>query len=448
MKTYNSLPIKALNYIHRFMLSNGLIPASRSVIVAVSGGRDSMFLLKVCSDLKAAGVLSDVLALNINHGTRPESTAEAEMIAEFARDLKVKFKCISISLSLDLSNFESEARLKRYDIFHQMLGQGQFLYTGHHLDDSFEWSMMQMFKSSDPRSSVGIPVFNRLVARPLLCLARDQISYLVQQNHLPYRDDISNQNLKFERNALRAEITPFLKKKYAGHLKHYIRRSELIVQQFNLTLRQQHLAPKGKFNQIIDHFGTAYINMAYNHNFKLLALRLRTSITNVSLKQRGVLSQQIENLMQMERSGVKGPLLFSGQVYGLTLSHVLYVISQQKMQELALWDERLASYIAHGEFDLQSMTRSKVCNISLKYLEQQLCFPFFPYIVVGKSDHAGKKLPFSVMKKAHPLFPKSYVAISSKGLWCQYLLKLMSDTSGKKINFSEIKVISFRGVTE
>ena len=74
---------------------------------------------------------------------------------------------------LPSQNFELKARLERYKIFSKY--QDSLIVLGHHIDDSFEWSLMQKMKSSRLESTIGIPLYNKNYIRPLMCVTKKQI---------------------------------------------------------------------------------------------------------------------------------------------------------------------------------------------------------------------------------------------------------------------------------
>lgn len=116
------------------------------------------------------------------------------------------FHLFSFSLSISESDFEQKARQKRSNHYFDFLNKNYWIYTVHHLDDSFELSLMQSFKQSSIKSTLGIPVFNRGIARPLLCVSKMQLKRFARAIGLNWLEDESNLNDHFEGNYTRQKI--------------------------------------------------------------------------------------------------------------------------------------------------------------------------------------------------------------------------------------------------
>ena len=162
-----------ITFIKNFMLRHNLFPSSKKAYVAVSGGMDSMaflFIIAIIADL-VKGSLSKIEVLHFDHGTREGNEAERNLVRQVCDALGVDCHVLKAEKALKgSSNFEHKAREERFFAFDSFLEKGDLIYTAHHLDDSFEWSLLQQMRSSEAVPALGMPlVAGSRVKTPSLC---------------------------------------------------------------------------------------------------------------------------------------------------------------------------------------------------------------------------------------------------------------------------------------
>ena len=185
----------------------GMIPAGRRIGVAVSGGADSVFLLRALHELGLAATV-----LHINHGLRG---VESDRDEEFVRDLAVH---CGLTLHVFVApvftgNTEQEARRFRYDFFaeHIAAGHCEAVATGHTLDDQAETVLYRFLRGAGTAGLSGIrPVTESRIVRPLIELRRDEIRVWLQEREFAWREDRSNLDAEFARNRIRLRHLPEL----------------------------------------------------------------------------------------------------------------------------------------------------------------------------------------------------------------------------------------------
>lgn len=207
-----------------------LLGRDAKVVVALSGGEDSMSLLHFFHELKERGEISGLRVIHIHHGTRVSQDEEEKIVRLYCDALRIKLQVFYLHDLKDSKNFEFEARKRRYQIFQEGTFDKELVATGHHLDDSFEWSLMQSFKSSEVTSSLGIPAKRGKFIRPFLSVSKKQIEKYRKNLDLPFVKDPTNASVQFERNDLRKNLIPLIAKKYPHYLKHYARRQNALAQ--------------------------------------------------------------------------------------------------------------------------------------------------------------------------------------------------------------------------
>ena len=205
---------------------NNNIKNNASVVVACSGGPDSMCLLSLVDKLKTTKNIT-VICAHVNHKLRTESEKEAELVHRYCQENNIIFELLEITDYLNGAFSEEDARKRRYEFFKQMVTKykAKYLLTAHHGDDLIETVLMRMTRGSNLSGYAGIKQIstneNYQILRPLLTTTKEEIIKYNKENNIPYAVDISNDNLKYTRNRYRHTILPFLKKEDKNiHLKY------------------------------------------------------------------------------------------------------------------------------------------------------------------------------------------------------------------------------------
>lgn len=187
--------------------------AQKRLLLAVSGGLDSVVMLDMFRQLKF-----EIAVAHCNFTLRgDESDADHEFIRSFAEELQIPFFSVSFdtkayaedaSLSIQLA-----ARELRYKWFHEVSqAHGyDFILTAHHADDSLETFIINLSRGTGIAGLTGIPAVNGQVLRPMLIFTRQQLQDYAESHHLRWREDSSNENDHYLRNHVRHHLIPALK---------------------------------------------------------------------------------------------------------------------------------------------------------------------------------------------------------------------------------------------
>ncbi|MFH1552568.1 MAG: tRNA lysidine(34) synthetase TilS [Candidatus Omnitrophota bacterium] len=191
------------------------------VLAAVSGGADSVCLLKALLDMRK-GLGIEVIAANMDHGIRGK---ESEADSDFVKSLSEKFKLKYVHKKVNLASgrgkggsFEEQAREKRYAFFRKaaMENKCNVIATGHTMDDQAETILMRVIYGSSLAGITGIPPFRTegalRIVRPLIRVERRDILDFLDKDGLEYTEDSTNLDVKYLRNKVRHEVLPFLEK--------------------------------------------------------------------------------------------------------------------------------------------------------------------------------------------------------------------------------------------
>lgn len=193
-----------------------IINKNDTIVVATSGGPDSMALLSMIISLKEKYNLN-IICAHCNHGLRKESIEEANYLKKYCLDNNIIFEYTKFKDYKNNKFTESEGRKKRYLFFEEVINKydGNILVTAHHGDDLIETILMRIVRGSNLKGYIGIPRLqdNGLykLCRPLLYTTKNDIIKYLNDNNIKYFIDESNNNEKYTRNRYRKHMLPFLK---------------------------------------------------------------------------------------------------------------------------------------------------------------------------------------------------------------------------------------------
>ena len=171
--------------------------------VAVSGGPDSMALLWLMASL----LPGQVWAATVDHGLRKGSDEEARMVASFCNREHVPHSTLRPAAPIK-GSLQAAARAERYQLLEQWRDANALdhIVTAHHADDQLETIVMRLNRSSGVGGLAAIRARNGVVLRPLLPWRRADLVEVALENDLPFVDDPSNSDNRFDRARLRQAL--------------------------------------------------------------------------------------------------------------------------------------------------------------------------------------------------------------------------------------------------
>ena len=240
-----------LKKVRDYMREHEMTAPGDAVIVALSGGADSVCLLTVLKQLATPEFL--LRAVHVHHGIRG---AEADRDEAFAQKL-----CESLSVPLCVAychvpayaaehglSEEEAGRILRYQVLEKEAGKWeQELPAGsrvkialaHHRDDNAETILHHLLRGSGLTGLAGIrPVQGRRI-RPLLCMGREEIRAYLEAGHISWCEDSTNQSPDYTRNRIRSQVLPLLKTAVNEQAEEHILQAGQIIGQADAYLRQQ-----------------------------------------------------------------------------------------------------------------------------------------------------------------------------------------------------------------
>jgi len=209
-----------LEHVRATIAAHGMLQEGERVLVACSGGADSVALLRA---LIALGY--DVRVAHFNHETREGgSDADEAFVYALCDTLDIEMLSTSEDVAAEAreagESFETCARRLRYDFFSEcaVLEDCTAIATGHHTDDQAETVLFRLLRGTGARGLAGIrpvrPLGDRRVIRPLLDCRRADIEAWLRAHGQDWREDASNADPQYFRNRIRHQLLPLLRAEY------------------------------------------------------------------------------------------------------------------------------------------------------------------------------------------------------------------------------------------
>lgn len=205
--------------VHRLLRVRPLLPAGAAGLVAVSGGQDSVCLLKLLVDLRPRWGWQ-LRAVHCDHRWRPDSGANADFVRQLCDGWGVP--CEVVTAEADCAT-EAKARHWRYRVFEELASRERCtqVATGHTASDRTETLLYNLLRGSGTDGLQALAWQRPLshnsaiaVVRPLLGLTRQQTGEFCRQFDLPLWEDATNQDMRYTRNRIRLELLPYLKEHF------------------------------------------------------------------------------------------------------------------------------------------------------------------------------------------------------------------------------------------
>jgi tRNA(Ile)-lysidine synthase len=213
-------PPTLITLVRAALREHDLTPRGTRVLVAVSGGPDSMALLHVLALLRERMGFG-VLAHGVDHGLRAESGAELDLAEGFARTLEVPFSRTRVSVEAG-GNLQARAREARWTALRTAASRfgADRIATGHHADDRAETLLIRLLRGTGIRGLAVLPPREGDRVRPLFRARSADVRAHVARHGIVHADDPSNRNTRFLRARVRQELLPTLERLNPGVVDH------------------------------------------------------------------------------------------------------------------------------------------------------------------------------------------------------------------------------------
>jgi tRNA(Ile)-lysidine synthase len=258
-----------INRIHDYMIHNKMIEEGGCILAAVSGGADSMCLLEILRELRTRAGFQ-LRVLHVHHGLRESAEGDLEYVAGYCAAAGIPFEAVRVDAAGYAAeagmSVEEAARHLRYEALEiaaerwdneklphsegeksqnsenlpQSEGEkGQNsenatqsnathcrIAVAHHLEDQAETVLFNLVRGSRLRGLRGMLPVNGRIIRPLLECSREEIEDYLRGRGITWREDETNEDVRYARNLLRREVMPLLEKINAGAVQHIAKAAE------------------------------------------------------------------------------------------------------------------------------------------------------------------------------------------------------------------------------
>jgi len=208
--------MELLNQFRNYIVSNNLFSSGDKLLLAVSGGVDSVVLCELC---KQAGY-----DFGIAHCNFQLRDADSERDEKFVKEIAQKHNVAFYTIKFDTKKVAAErkisvqeaARELRYTWFEEVriAGGYGFILTAHHADDNIETVLMNFFRGTGIKGLKGIEPGHGFIVRPLLFARRRELEDFLGTNRLEYVSDFTNLSNDYTRNYFRNQVIPFIEKSF------------------------------------------------------------------------------------------------------------------------------------------------------------------------------------------------------------------------------------------
>jgi len=181
------------------------LPKFKRLVVAVSGGMDSVVLAHLLRD-------QNIVLAHLNHGIREEADADEQFVKDLAK--KWGLECVTEKRKMpERGNLENNARQIRYGFLEEVRKKvgADYIAVAHHFDDQIETVLMHMSRGAGLRGRRGMANMTGNIIRPLLDVSKKEIEAYLQENKLDFVEDKTNLDLNYQRNYWRHNVLPHFK---------------------------------------------------------------------------------------------------------------------------------------------------------------------------------------------------------------------------------------------
>lgn len=308
----DKLVFKIFNTINK----HHLVKPYDSIIVAVSGGPDSVALLKSLHSINSTKNLHlNLFIAHLNHQLRGRHSEEdAQFVENLSKDLSLPFilKSVNIQKIAEQTkrSIEEAARIERYTFFRE-LAQGynaSAVAVGHTADDNIETFLHRIIRGTGTPGLGGIPIQRPLVTdstiqlvRPLLFVWRKEIIEYLKKEQLNYRTDASNYEPRYLRNKIRLELIPLLENQYNPNIKPLLAQlchilninNEYLISETKKILKESTVEERDDLYTINSHFLTTQPKILQHLAFREILIRMQIPLKEVTYEHYTKISDEI-----------------------------------------------------------------------------------------------------------------------------------------------------------
>ncbi|HEX2961670.1 MAG TPA: tRNA lysidine(34) synthetase TilS [Ignavibacteriales bacterium] len=275
----------------RFIEEYELLKPGEKILIALSGGPDSVFALNFFHKYQSKFGIT-LAAAHINHSLRGEdSDMDEHFCAELSEEFSVQYFTEKVDVKrlakLKKVSVEEAARELRYEALEKVLRQNHFdkILTAHNQNDNAETVLLNLIKGTGLRGISGIPVKRGNIIRPILALTKPEILLYLRLNEIEFRTDKTNLSSLYERNFIRNELLPVIREKLNPSVDQSLFNSSMNFRSSQLLIDEHVSAIMNKIVEFSNKNSIIDIAEFSNYNPALLGELLKGSIARYFKKE-------------------------------------------------------------------------------------------------------------------------------------------------------------------
>ena len=326
---------KILETIKKYnMIENG-----EKVVLAVSGGPDSICMLDILNDIKndvTIDINFEIVVAHVNHMIRKEAEEDEKYVKKYCEEKQIEFYSKSIDVQKMANNnkigVEEAGRKARYDFFDEILekANAQKIAIAHNKNDKVETVLMHILRGSGINGLKGIEAKRGKYIRPLIECERNEIEEYCSKKNLQPRIDKTNFENEYTRNKVRNLLIPYIQKEFNPNLIQTIDRlSNLVAEEENYMDKQVENVYKELL--ISEKEKEIQLNLKiFNIQEKVIKSRvILYTITRLFGNSKGLEKIHIEDIIKLCSNNIGNKYLTPNKnIKILIKNHKIYFISQ------------------------------------------------------------------------------------------------------------------------
>ncbi len=386
------------------------VPAKSSIVLAFSGGPDSVYLFHKLKEAQKVHPFTIILA-HFNHKLRgKDSNRDEKFCKKFAKKNKIVIETGEKNIAAEKGNTEDVARKYRYKFLKEVRKRfdAKVIITAHHLDDNIETFLMNFLRGSGVKGLSCMQFKSDDLLRPMLEISKEEIIGYLKENSIKFRTDKSNFDESYTRNNIRKNVVPLLKKIQPSLNNVFLRNWKTLsgTQEFldleahnwiTKNVKELYEIPLKKFGQLESFIQIGVLRSLFNSYHKSTYNLSKITLTRA------------QKIINEKKTGKKVP--FGPKTILTVTSSSFEITSKTKPKKIARKKLPIPgeTKFTHGKIS------SKIVNKIPKNLSKGVYFDYskcqFPLYVRGKKDgDAFKNIGMKGSQKLQDFFVNNKIS--------------------------------------
>lgn len=361
--------LKIEEKVYNFITDKNMIKRGSRIVVALSGGADSVCLLEILSSLSKELDVS-LVAAHVNHSIRENAKRDEDFAREFSNKRNIPFYCLTEDVpkvaNEEHLSLEEAGRKVRYDFFRKLKEEtkSDMIAVAHHKNDRAETVIFNLSRGTSVKGLTGIQAKNDDIIRPLMCLTREEIEGYIQDKNLSFVTDETNLTEDYGRNIIRSSVLPKLEEVSEGALENIIRCAD------NLEVVEEYLSmmtERAYSAHVVKKDGSLTIRNEISYVHKAIRDRvILEALCEVAGKRKDIGKVQIDSVADLinAESGKRREFIYSLVAIRTAKGVVITTKENEEMalksgQDYYLWD------IASVRIDVERVLKGKEIRVEM-----------------------------------------------------------------------------------